>query len=118
MITLTTVSTTSTAAAITASTVGAGSATSAWFMINQYQLLLTAPLLETEMPDDLLYFLEGFEFSTFQFNFLQDWTLGEIDNGVNEFDYPQPRQGFKIIGYESGSSIVNEYNFTKVMFII
>ena len=116
--TLVVVSLVSIVAAIVASAAGSGSNSDAWFMINQYQLMLSVPLLETELPPKLLYFLEGFEFSTFQFNFLEDWSFGEVDNRVSRFDYPQPREGLKIIGYESGSSIVNEYNFAKAMFTI
>ena len=117
--TMTTVSVSTTTATVFTAAAGAGtSSASAWVMINQYQLLLTTPVLETEMPEDLLFFLEGFEFSSFQFNFLDGFTLGSIDITVDSFDFEQQAPGLEVIGYDSGSSIVNDYNFAKAILII
>ena len=112
------VTTTSTATAVAATTISAGSSSAAWVMVNQYQLLLTTPVLETGMPDELLSFMDEFQLFTFNFNFLSFWTFGSIEGVIDGFDYEQPAEGLEIIGYESGSIIVNEYNFGKVIFMI
>jgi len=70
------------------------------------------------MPDELLAFLDEFDFFTFSFKFLEDWKWPIADAIVNEFDFEQPSKGLKIIGYESGSIIVNQYNLGKVVVLI
>lgn len=109
---------TSTATAVAASTISAGSTSAAWVMVNQYQLLLTSPTLETGMPDELMAFMEEFQIFTFNFNFLGGWTFGSIEDLIGNFDFEQKVPGLETIGYESGSIIVNEYNFGKVIFFL
>ena len=63
-VSVTTISTTS--ATIVGSIVIASSSSGAWMMmINQYQLLLLVPVLETELPEDLWKFIDQFEFATY-----------------------------------------------------
>ena len=113
-VSVTTISTTS--ATIVGSTVTASSSSGAWMMINQYQLLLLVPVLETELPEDLLKFMDQFEFATFKFDFLKGWKFGNGENTIDSFSFDQTVPGLKTVGYDSGSIIVNEYNFAKGIF--
>jgi len=107
--------TASASTAVASSAVSAGSSSSAWMMINQYQLLLTIPILETGLPKELLLFMEEFKLFTFSFPFLKGWSFGKVDKAVEDLNFEQPVKGIKTIGYESGSILVNEYNFSKVI---
>ncbi|CAI2361785.1 unnamed protein product [Moneuplotes crassus] len=109
---------TSTSSGVASAAISAGSRSSAWVMINQYQLLISTPTLETGMPDELLAFLDEFSFFTFNFEFLDSWKWPVSEGIVEEFDFPQPANGLKLIGYESGSIIVNQYNFSKVVVVV
>ena len=62
-----------TSAKIVGSTVTASTSSGAWMRINQYQLLLLVPVLETELPENLLKFMD-------QFDFLKGWKFGNGDN--------------------------------------
>lgn len=108
----------STASALIATSVSSGSTAAAWMMINQYQLLLSVPTLETNMPEELLEFMEEFQFATGRPTFLENWSFGQIDVAVDSIDFPQEVIGLSEIGYESGSIIVNEYNFGKFLFTV
>jgi hypothetical protein len=113
-----TIAVSSIVANVLVASITASSSPGAWIMINQYQLLLTTPILETEMPDDLLVFLEETQFFTFSFSFLQGWKFGETEELVDDFDFDLEVIGIEAIGYESGSIIVNEYNFGKFMLLV
>lgn len=110
--------TSTTTAVVSATTISASSSASAWVMVNQYQLLLTTPTLETGLPDQLLAFMEEFEFFTFNFNIFKGWKFWEMEGVIGNFDFEQTVNGLNTIGYESGSIIVNEYQFGKLMAII
>ena len=113
--TIAVVTTSSTAAVIAATTISATSSATAWIMVNQYQLLLTTPTLETGLPDELLAFMEEFQIFTLSFNFFRGWKWPEFEKFIENFDFEQTVNGLKTIGYDSGSIIVNEYNFFKTL---
>ncbi|CAI2368318.1 unnamed protein product [Moneuplotes crassus] len=110
--------TVSVSAVLIGSILSGESGSSAWVMINQYQLLLTTPTLETGLPEDVLVFLEEFEFFTLNFNFLEGWTLWKFEDVIDRFDYDQTVEGLNTVGYESGSVIVNQYNLGKALALL
>ena len=95
------------------------SGNSIWILINQFQLIILLPMLNTYTQYNFDSFIDGFGFASMDFDFLQNplyWPF--IDPQVDKIDYEQAEMVFKDNGIESGSFIYNHYEFIKVMIIV
>jgi hypothetical protein len=52
--------------------------------VNQFQMFMILPLIGAEIPDDILFFLQGFSFASLNFDFIPKPT---ISNGQSYSEY-------------------------------
>jgi hypothetical protein len=108
---------TSTSVSVVGSTVSASSPNSIWAMLNSYQLVLWLPLLNSYMSNELLYFIQEFEFASFDMSFMS-FKIPWVETSIEELDYPQSEEMLENTGFESGSFVVNQIGFFKLLAFI
>ncbi|CAI2374207.1 unnamed protein product [Moneuplotes crassus] len=96
---------------------GSGSS-SIWVVMNQYQLYLLFPLLQTYLPGDFVFYLTEFELFNFDFKFLEKAKIPGIESLVDDLDYSVPSSIFSQNGFSSGSFVVNQFQFFKAIGIL
>ena len=104
------------ASAVSGSSSGTGQ--SFWALINQYQLVLLIPMLNTYLANDFEFFITEFELVSFDFDFMDFIEFPLLDSEVEKIDYEQPQELFEKNGIESGSFFYNHYTFLKVMILV
>lgn len=108
--------------------VGAGASTSTvssvsstqgfWALINQYQLYLLFPYMQTYMPSDLEYYLTEFQIFSIDFSFLELFEIPYIEHLAFKLDYDQTDTTFANNGFSSGSFLINHWNMFKALLIV
>ncbi|CAI2379329.1 unnamed protein product [Moneuplotes crassus] len=96
---------------------GSGSS-SIWAVMNQYQLYLLFPLIQTYLPGDFVFYLTEFELFNFDFEFLDKAKAPGIESLVDDLDYNASSAIFSQNGFSSGSFVVNQFQFFKVIGIL
>ncbi|CAI2361012.1 unnamed protein product [Moneuplotes crassus] len=96
---------------------GSGSS-SIWAVMNQYQLYLLFPLLQTYLPGDFVFYLTEFELFNFDFKFLEKAKIPGIESLVDDLDYKVPSSIFSQNGFNSGSFFVSQFQFFKAIGIL
>lgn len=79
----------------------------AFSVINQYQLLLLLPLLRTYIPDQILLFIEGFDFMMFGTILPYLIKIESIDEWTNKFTEKIDDAYVSNIGVKYKSAIIN-----------
>ena len=74
---------------------------SAFSIINQFQLLILLPLIGTYLPDDIVLFLSGMDFTLFSFSFIP------IDKLLSFADSNPESSYLEQIGLKYKSSLLN-----------
>ncbi|CAI2371052.1 unnamed protein product [Moneuplotes crassus] len=96
-----------------------GSGSSAiWAVMNQYQLYLLFPLLQSYLPAEFVFYLTEFELFNFDFNFLEKVKVPGLEYLASELNYKASNGIFEKNGISSGSFFVNQFQFFKAMVII
>lgn len=88
-----------------------------WIVINQYQLYLLIPLIGVYLPDDLLYYIRGQEFSFLSlksYGFDKFSITRQLDKGIG---FEQPNHLMMNIDIENGSMVVNCTGPFAILFI-
>jgi hypothetical protein len=98
-------------AALVGSITSGSSPTSLWSLINQIQLLIHFILIDTVIPADIEYYIEGQSFTLGGFDFIPAATTPGISVPVKWTDSPQRFKGLEGVGLESRSSFTNLYSF-------
>lgn len=111
-----TVVTTSVAAASSMS--GLSSGQSIWSLVNQYQLVILIPLLNTYLGQDFRFYITEFRFISLDFDFMSVVEIPYLDPLVERLNYDQSEEVFANNGIESGSFVNNHYGLFKVLSII
>jgi cysteine-rich repeat protein len=88
-------------------------------MLNAVQLILLLPLIGAYLPDDVLSFIRGMDFSLMNFDIFDFYDSKNIDNqfGIN-FDFEQADPYLYLIGLESGSTLINMMKIVELSMII
>jgi hypothetical protein len=94
-----------TAAALAGSIISGSSPTSLWSLINQIQILIHFTLIDTVIPADIEYYIEGQSFTLGGFDFIPAATTPGISIPVKWTDSPQTFEGLEGVGLESRSSL-------------
>ena len=89
-----------------------------WALINQYQLFLLLPFLQTYMPSDLEYYLTEFSLFSLDFDFLKFFKIPFLEDLAFDLDYGQKDETYKNNGFESGAFIVNHFNMFKALMVV
>ena len=105
------------AAGLVTAILAGGSAASIWVLINLHQLLEILPLLNTYIDEEFLYYVLDFELFTLNFEFTSFIELPKIDLWFQSFDFSQVDILYEESGFESGSFVVNYYEFLRLLFI-
>ena len=79
-----------------------------WALINQYQLYLMLPFLDTYLPYDFVYFIREVEFVLFDFDFRSISAFSQVYKTTDGLDYEQPDPVFIENGIDSGSFFINQ----------
>ncbi|CAI2368850.1 unnamed protein product [Moneuplotes crassus] len=96
---------------------GSGSS-SIWAVMNQYQLYLLFPLIQTYLPGDFVFYLTEFELFNFDFEFLDKAKAPGVESLVDDLDYSVSSAIFSQNGFSSGSFVVNQFQFFKAIGIL
>ena len=81
---------------------------SLWVLLNQYQLYLMLPFLNTYLPYDFVYFVREFQFVLLDFKLEDIVIFSWAYKKSNGLDFEQPDVVFKDNGIESGSFFINQ----------
>ena len=81
---------------------------SLWVLLNQYQLYLMLPLLNTYLPYDFVYFIRELQFVLLDFKLEDIALLSLIYETSDGLDYEQPVSVLRDNGIESGSFFINQ----------
>ena len=93
---------------VSASLLTSSSPQSIWLMVNQYQLYILLPLTGVYMPKDVINYLIGMEFTSFNLNFLNAKETFKFDELLHDIDSEENDWYRTEIGIESQSAIVNQ----------
>lgn len=93
----------------------ASSGSSSYGMLNQIQLVILLPLLQTYMPDKLYDYLKSMKAGLFNGDFLPTEDSNTFTDFKNMFDFPQVHTYLKLLGLSSGSAFVNILNLTVII---
>jgi hypothetical protein len=104
--------------AFTAVASSASSTQGFWALINQYQLYLLLPYMQTYMPSDLEYYIIDFELFSIDFSFLELFEIPIIEEMAFGLDYDQPDINFGNNVFESGSFLINHWNMFKALLVV
>jgi len=96
------------------------SSQSIWSMINQFQLLMTLPLVGWYISPEVIEYLQEFQFAILNFSFIPFREVGFIDDYIGNYKgLQQTNLNFETVGLESGSTLVNHFGaFLMILFII
>ena len=90
----------------------------AWSSINQFQLYLLVPLIGATIHENVLMFLEGFEFSAFSLSFINfDWIPG-FGTFISVFPDTENNQYFESLGAQYTSTFRNMLGTLTMMLCI
>jgi hypothetical protein len=99
--------------------VSSSSSTSSSFgLINQLQMIMLLPILDSYIPDKILDFIKSMRDSLFNIEFLSTDGLTFLDPFNEKFDFFQYNLYLYLLGLESGSAIVNVINSLIMSFFI
>ena len=83
---------------------------SLWSLINQLQLLMFLTLLDTFIHEDVLAFIEGYDFVLINFNFIALRDIPIINIPSDSMNVEQPFEPLSALDLESRSTITNCYS--------
>lgn len=86
-----------------------------WSMLNQFQFFLLLPLIGAFVPDAVIDFFQGFEFVTFNFDFMSLDSIPYYKDFKSYFNCDNDSSYLSNIGVQSSCAIVNHI---KLFFII
>ena len=87
-------------------------------LLNQIQLMLSLLILNIKLPQELVYYLTELKFVSFDFSFLQNVKIPYIETEfLPNIEVRNEIQGMDSLGNESGSVLVNEFQFFKTIII-
>ena len=92
---------------------------SIWSMINQYQLYLILPLIGWYMDQNVISYINDFQFLTFNLSFIPLSSLDFLSNLYNFFNIPQADANLLSLGLNSGSTLINYLSMlVLILFIV
>ena len=91
---------------------------SSFGMINQLQLVILLPLIQTYLPDKIYNYLKSMNSSLFNADFIPTSNSGYFTYFKNLFDFNQIHTYLKLLGLTSGSAFVNILNLTVVVLTV
>ena len=98
------------------SSMPSSSGNSIWILVNQIQLILLLPMLNTYTEYKFRSYVKNFEFASMNFGFLRSsYSWPFLDSQIKKLDYEQAEMVFKDNGIESGSFLYNHYGFVKAI---
>jgi cysteine-rich repeat protein len=103
---------------MTALTSSSSSSSSSFGMVNQLQMIILLPLLDTFIPQKIMDFIKAMSDSLFKMEFLPTDDSAFLDSVNEKFDFFQYNLYLYVIGLESGSAVVNVINLLIVTFMI
>lgn len=84
-----------------------GSIQALWSMINQFQFYILIPMVGAFIPYQLLEFLEGLDFTLFNFDFIPVSNKGTFGGFLEYFECDEEDDYLVSIGIESACALVN-----------
>ncbi|CAI2362435.1 unnamed protein product [Moneuplotes crassus] len=87
-----------------------------WVLFNQFQLYLILPFLKAELSLKFAQTLDALDESIFNINLLEIKSLSIFEPLIEYVDYENPYQEFKDNEYESGSALINCFDFLSYPF--
>lgn len=101
--------------AFASASIAASSTQSMWSLFNQYQLIMMFPFMRSYLTAQFQYFIQGFDFAMFDFEFLDFMNDPYVSENAMIIGYDQPDKLYAEHGLESGSYIVNQFQFFRVI---
>lgn len=83
------------------------SSNSAFASLNQFQLYLLMPMVGTTVHQNLMDYLQGFDFTLFSFKFIDLSKISLFEKIPEFFDFQNDNVYLSSIGMESHSAIIN-----------
>ena len=90
---------------------------SIWGLINQYQLFLILPFLDCYIPGNFIDFIRELQVTLFEMSMLHVIPLPFLEQFICLLDYPHPYDEFSRNEVDSGSFIVTQVEFIKLVLI-
>lgn len=81
-----------------------------WVLMNQYQLYLLIPFMGVHVPQSLLYYITGQDFTLNALKFLGIQFLADVEIFGQVLGHQQHNQGMRDIQFEDGSMLVSCQN--------
>lgn len=82
-----------------------------WAILNQVRSLALLMLTGSYVPKDIEDYLKGVKVFNFGYSSITLTDLPGIKKGVDWLDYEQDDEVMKALGYDSGSSLLNNFKF-------
>lgn len=95
------------ALAIGSSLITMSSTTGVFSLMNLFQMFLLLPMLTDSFPPMLTGFIVGMDFTSLSLDFIPKESIPYRKEFEDSVSYPQEDEYYKLIGLNSGSSIVN-----------
>jgi hypothetical protein len=89
-----------------------------WSSINFLQLLMLIPLSEAYLPNNVLNYLYGVDFTLFSLSFIPIEKISVLNDIFDYFKCDQQNENLKSMGLNSCSSIINHFQFTLILILI
>lgn len=99
-------------------TSSSGSSSASFGMVNQLQMIILLPLLDSFIPQKIMDFIKAMSDSLFQMDFLPTEDSSFMETVNENFDFFQFNLYLYVLGLESGSAVVNVINLAIVTFLI
>jgi hypothetical protein len=89
-----------------------------WGVMNGLQMLIVLPLTGAFMPDSILEYIYGMDFSLFSFDFIPIKSAVVIEQIDKILHYDQEDEKFNSMGLESTSSLINNLQIMLMFTLI
>jgi hypothetical protein len=107
------------AATGTAISITSSSSQGMWSSANQYQMLMLLPLTGAYVPEEVLFFLEGFNFAMLSFDFIPSLPIEGVHNTEELMSWDEESEYLSAIGVQTKWIIVNYVkSFMMIIYLI
>lgn len=90
----------------------------AFSIVNQLQLLLILPLIGTFMTNNVLLFIEGMDFASFNFGFMSPTKISYVEEKILDVTEAHDDEYLKKIGIEFKSTLFNQISLFQVVLLL
>jgi cysteine-rich repeat protein len=87
-------------------------------MVNQIQLFLLLPMINAFVPTNIINVIIGMSVSLFSFDFIPIEKVSFLEDILEKLNYEQASDYLNLIGFESGSTLVNIKGTILVLLLI